>query len=249
MSAENLHPNNNFYNHLSDFYDRMVNFDSLVGNRINFLRNFSKGYQSALDIGCGTGADTIALSKLGLNTTGIDPSSEMIAKAKMNCEKYSVNPGLFPASIIDFYHRETDFFDLIVSMGNTFANIDYSELREIFAIIYEILRKGGTVVFQIINYMRVMAQNDLFINRYEDDKLVIERKYIKSNDLIFNITITDKISSEIKEFNTIIYPHTYPIILDLCIRAGFNRISTYGSNKLENFSETNSKDLIIKVIK
>lgn len=249
MPNNNLHSNNHFYDHIAGFYDTMVSFDKLVENRINFLANFSKGYNTALDIGCGTGADTIALSKLGLKVTGIDPSAQMVEKAKNNCEKYSVKPRLAASSIIDFYHGDSESYDVIISMGNTFANITYSDLKEIFAIIYEVMHKGGTLVFQILNYMRVMAMKDFTINKYEDDKIIIERKYVKSDDLIFNISVTDKTTSEREEFNTTIYPHIYPILVDMCINAGFSRVSAYGSDKFENFNEINSKDLIIKTVK
>lgn len=42
--------------------------------------------EKALDLGCGTGIFTIWLAKQGLDVTGIDLSSEMLAKAR---EKHS----------------------------------------------------------------------------------------------------------------------------------------------------------------
>jgi len=227
----------------------MVSFSSLVGKRHSFLKEFASGYITALDIGCGTGSDSVALARLGLRVTGIDPSPKMVEQAVKHATAEELSIDFRPVTLSDFYGTNPGSFDLIISLGNTFANIAFSELKEIFTIVYESLNENGTFLFQMLNYNRIMHKNEFYIGKFENDDFLIERKYVKSNDLIFNVTVRDKINSVRKEYNTVIYPHIYPVIMSLCIETGFNRISAYGNDRLETFNENESKDLIIKVIK
>ena len=85
MSKNTIQTNKNFFNSVSEFYDEMIVFDKSLINRQNALKKFIKpGMKTAADIGCGTGLDSISLSKLGLKVTSFDISEEMIQHAKSN---------------------------------------------------------------------------------------------------------------------------------------------------------------------
>ena len=71
--------NSQFFDELSDDYDVMINFENALKNKTFFFKNFLlTNYKTALDLGCGTAADSIALSKLGLQVDAIDHSKGML---------------------------------------------------------------------------------------------------------------------------------------------------------------------------
>ena len=78
-----------FYKDLSIFYDEMINFDERFEKEIGIFKEFIDltKIKSTIDIACGTGFHAIMLSKLGVESWGIDSSAEMIKKAKINAKK------------------------------------------------------------------------------------------------------------------------------------------------------------------
>ncbi|NJO89313.1 MAG: hypothetical protein HC831_10405, partial [Chloroflexia bacterium] len=65
--------NEKFFDAVSESYDSMISFSDSVEKKINMLKEFiNAGMQSAADLGCGTGVDSIALSELGLKVTAFD---------------------------------------------------------------------------------------------------------------------------------------------------------------------------------
>ncbi|MGB5361935.1 MAG: methyltransferase domain-containing protein, partial [Aureibaculum sp.] len=116
--------NSQFFNALSDDYDVMINFENALKNKISFLINFQlPPYKTALDLGCGTGADAIALSKLNLKVDAVDHSKGMLSQALINAQKHDVSINFIESSLTDLSLKPKTY-DLIVSLGNTIANIN-----------------------------------------------------------------------------------------------------------------------------
>ena len=117
--------------------DRQFYVDRAQGSRLRIL-----------DVGCGTGLLTTALAEAGHRVTGIDPSPEMLAIAR-------VRPGGGEVTWIEG-NAETlpvsGRFDLIVLTGNAFqALLEERQVRSFFARSRESLTPEGTVVFESRN--------------------------------------------------------------------------------------------------
>jgi ubiquinone/menaquinone biosynthesis C-methylase UbiE len=125
----NLLSNNSFFDELASDYDQMVSFEKVVENKKRILKNFiTPGMKYAADLGCGSGVDSIALASSGLKVTAFDPSVEMLEVAKENAKREKVRVA-FHNNSIDSISEDFDYqFDLAVSLGNTFANIDRERL-------------------------------------------------------------------------------------------------------------------------
>lgn len=95
----------------------------------------------ALDFGCGTGRSTRFLRDLGLRTTGVDISPEMVAKAREldPAGDYRLIPG------DDFRTFADASFDLVLSMF-TFDNIPGEAKLNIFRDLSRLLRPAGRLV-------------------------------------------------------------------------------------------------------
>ena len=146
-------PNNTFYDELAADYDEMISFDSAVGKKKTLLKSFVIAeMKSAADIGCGSGVDSIALASLGLKVTAFDPSTEMLKVAKANSNKMSVKIGFHNYSADNIPEDFNNQFDLVVSLGNTFANIPKEKFLASLQRCYEILRPKGQLLIQVLNY-------------------------------------------------------------------------------------------------
>ena len=90
----------NFFNLIASDYDEMVSFaQSVKKKKEAFTSIIKSSMKTAADLGCGTGADSIALASLGLKVTGFDPSSEMIRVANENAKKEKLDIAFHISSI------------------------------------------------------------------------------------------------------------------------------------------------------
>lgn len=240
--------NQKFFDAVSDSYDNMILFNEAVEKKKKYLKEFiSSEIQSAADLGCGTGVDSIALYKLGINVTAFDISKGMIDKAKQNAEKEKAEINFINKSITEIEHENYDKYDFIISLGNSLGNLDEQQLNLSVSIIKNMLRKNGSVVIQILNYIPVLEKKERIINITSDDNFNFVRFYdFKEDYLQFNIlkySIQNPKDNQI--ISTKIYPHKYNYINNLLKQSGFRKINMYGGLDKSSFSESTSKDLVI----
>src|SRR5512143_1511982 len=82
-----------FYNTLASQYDSMTRFDERLSGEEAMLRRWREryGFDSALDAACGTGLHAVALARMGVTTTGADPSSAMLDEARRHARDERVD--------------------------------------------------------------------------------------------------------------------------------------------------------------
>ena len=241
--------NSQFFDELSDDYDLMTNFESALKNKISFIKNFlASNYKTALDLGCGTGADAIALSKLGIQVDAVDHSSGMLQKAIKNGKKFDTNINFIESGLTAFNVKDKNY-DFIVSLGNTIANINVLELRILMSTIFSMLNNGGSVLFQIVNYAKLPKGGTHILNVFENDEVSIIRKYnINNNDFDFIIDKVDKKNQQKSQIITKLYPHSENDFNKIAIEIGFN-IDVYGNLKKHTFNPDESPNLVVVITK
>jgi cyclopropane fatty-acyl-phospholipid synthase-like methyltransferase len=219
----------------------MIDFDSALKRRIDLLSNIVGDYKTAADFGCGTGIDSIALSKLGLRTDAFDQSEEMIARAKSNASKYNADIKFFSCPLEDI--TSPNMYDLIVSLGNTMANLNVAQLKKTLGICKTLLNKGGRITIQILNF-NLITENIHIINENETSKYKVTRYYEKDgNGLQFKIKIIDKINETEKLIETSIFPHTMNLLIQILNDMNF-KVNFFGGLDLRRFEISKSKDLV-----
>jgi ubiquinone/menaquinone biosynthesis C-methylase UbiE len=93
-----------------------------------------------LDIGCGTGNYAIELQKRGLNFIGIDPSTEMLLKAKKN--NVNINWRIGTAENTDLERESIDGIIAVLTIHHwSDLNIGFAELNRVLK------NKGRIVIF------------------------------------------------------------------------------------------------------
>jgi 2-polyprenyl-3-methyl-5-hydroxy-6-metoxy-1,4-benzoquinol methylase len=227
----------------------MINFENSLKNKMESLKSFiSPNYKTALDLGCGTGTDSITLFKIGFSVDAVDHSEGMLETATQNAAKHQ--------SKINFIHSglgelnlENKSYDFIVSLGNTIANIDNDELNKLLANLNEHLNESGTILIQLINYAKLPMNGEYILNKFKNENISIIRKYdIHSRFINFIIHKTDNSTDKETEIVTKLFPHSVNYFKSYAKENGF-KIKLYGSLKKELFIEDTSKNLVIVLSK
>lgn len=234
-----------FYNNVSRFYDKMIDFDKNLEIRIAAYTNIFPQKIKIADIGCGTGLDSIALLKNGHKVKSYDISPEMIKTAKQISSKYNVRISAQIGSFDELSSGST--YDAIISVGNTIAHLNKIELADAINNCYKGTKPGGQLFLHMLNYKLIVKENKRINNIAVRDNLAIIRfhDFIKK-DIGFNIlTFPLDRPKEFSLVSTTHYPHSAKYLLRLLKQHGFEKIKLGGNFKLNDFDEENSKDLFI----
>jgi 2-polyprenyl-3-methyl-5-hydroxy-6-metoxy-1,4-benzoquinol methylase len=236
--------NKDFYNSLSSVYDDMIDFDAALKRRTDLLSNITDSYKTGADLGCGTGIDSIALFSLGLTVDAFDLSDQMISHAKQNANKYNAEISFYNFPLEDISVNRDKSYDLIVSLGNTLANLNEEQLKKTLSACNNLLNENGRIVFQILNY-NLVKENIHVINETENSKFKVTRYYQKDGDgLVFKIKYIDKESETTQLIETQIYPHDLKTIMQICNDINL-RVDFFGGLDLCHFDSNTSKDLVV----
>lgn len=242
-------PNEMFYDSLSNYYDEMISFDELLERKTVLLKNILNAGDArrAADLGCGTGVDSIALTRLGYRVTGFDISKNMLQRAKKNAERIKADVDFVTGSVTDISNDYYGKFDIILSLGNSLANLNPQQLESTLQKVRNLLAPDGRILIQILNYALLLESRERIINITENEKYHYVRFYdFEKEKLGFNILKYTK--ENLKDYSlisTAIYPHTY-FTFDRLLRSnGFKNIKYFGGLNKITFNEKASKDLVI----
>lgn len=138
--------------------------------------NFS-GDEQILDIGCGSGFQSMIIGKRSRKIYGIDISKKQIASAKRLSHYMKERiESEFRCIRIEDAQFENEFFDKILSICVLEHISNYDEvLREA----YRILKKGGQILFSV-DSLETIEDNEL-LEKHKNDNFV--EKYFKKKEL------------------------------------------------------------------
>lgn len=244
--------NTQFYNAFAEEYNAMIPLEKQVESKEEFFEKFiTDEIKTAADLGAGSGADSIALYKLGLNVVAFEPSEEMVKQAQHNFSDQKVNVEIFNRKLIEIDAALHDHFDLVVSMGNTFANIGRDEIETSIKKLIALMKPGGKAIIQILNYDKVLSEQERIVNITESNSKQFIRFYdFCEEKVFFNILSFQKDDfSTRKLITTEIFPYTKTLLEKLFQQNGIKKLEFFGDIKLSNFEKSTSPNLIVKVEK
>jgi len=132
-------------------YNQLVNYYELIEGRdwaseikliTSTLRDHDCGF--VVDLGCGTGYQVRALTRLGYRATGIDISKQNIRFAKEKAAEENIRPSFVVGSYYE-YHPDRSF-DAALCLNWSIPVRD-AEVKRFLDNTYSLLRPGGLLIF------------------------------------------------------------------------------------------------------
>lgn len=135
------------------------------------------GPTSVLDAGCASGLTTMLFARAGIETVGLDRSRKMIEVAKQKFAKsgypMSFRCGRFEALPKNLHGK----FDLIVCLANSISGVgSVPVLKKSLRGFHDVLRPGGSLVLQLLNYASI-KEGELRPIRVTENQGIVYGRY------------------------------------------------------------------------
>jgi SAM-dependent methyltransferase len=179
------------YTRLAQQWDVLFPPDSqritFLGALVDDKRNSGK----IIEVGCGTGATSIALAKAGFGVAASDLDPAMVAQAGHSggFEVETGSSGYFPQagkvkfSIDDMtgalIKAPPSSSEQVLCLGNTLPHlIGSDDIAGFFLAASKALKEGGTLVIQLLNYPMIVKKGALDLPELKGDNLRFRRRQV-----------------------------------------------------------------------
>jgi SAM-dependent methyltransferase len=223
--------NNRTETHLkSEFYD-LENFingkSSLNSIELDLLGDLSG--KSILHLQCHFGQDSISLSRLGANVTGVDLSDKAIESAKEIAKKTNSNAKFICCDIYDLPKNLDQQFDIVFTSYGTIGWLP--DLDKWAKIVSSYLKPNGRFV---------MVEFHPVVWMFDDDFVKIKYNYFNSGAILESETGTyaDKTADISQEY--VMWNHSFSEVLNNLIKNGLeiNLLNEYDYSPYNCFNKT-----------
>ncbi len=240
-----------FYDALAPDYDAMTGFLKRFVKEKPFFRLFVEKHRisAALDAGCGTGFHALLLAQLGVHVTGVDVSTAMIARAQRHAQELSLPVRFVAAHNAELGRLFDRQFDAVFCLGNTMAHLlSEEDLCMTLRSFHAILKPGGVLLLQNLNYDRILADRERIQSVKEVNGTTFVRFYDFKDSLItFNILTLDRRDGEVcQSLRTVsLKPLQSNYLSNLLEQSGFSRIKLFGGIAMDSYQARTSRDLVV----
>lgn len=164
-------------NFLAKYYTWMLGeFDLRVRENADLFKNIKitpRLSKRAIDLGCGTGFQSIALADLGFKVLSIDLSSVMISELQQRLGNRDIQA--VQDDIMDFpRHLHGEPAEIIVCMGDTLPHLEtFDKVVNLFQKAYQSLEKNGKLILTFRDYMEELTGVSRFIPVQSDEDKIL----------------------------------------------------------------------------
>lgn len=145
----------------------------IADNRAFFAANgiAPRGCGNAVDLGCGSGFQSIPLAEIGFAVTAIDLSETLLAE--LEARRAELNITTVRANLLDFPPHVLARLELAVCMGDTLTHLSgFGEVERLLRDIYGRLEVGGKLALTFRNLTQEVPRGDRFIPVRSDENMV-----------------------------------------------------------------------------
>ncbi len=251
MTSEHPEEASAFYDSIADSYDSMFSFDSRLVAARQFVGALGERVKAAaaVDVGCGTGAYSLALAAAGIRTIAADVSQTMLDKAHANASRLGISIECRLAGLEELTEAITCPVDLIVCMGNTLPHLLTPEsLASALDGCHGILNSGGHLVLQLLNYERILARRERVVGVSRN----ADREFVRFYDFIdpliqFNLLELDwgKPVLTTSLSGTMLFPYKAAQLRSALAARGFGEVELFGGLGFKTYDSESSETLLI----
>jgi SAM-dependent methyltransferase len=237
-----------FYTSIAPHYQHIFPFNP---DQIEFLKRVLP-YNGAkvLDVGCGVGDLSFALTHFGFPTWAFDFDNQMIQIAQKNKGDESMFPVFeqLDMRIIDERYPES-YFDTVICFGNTLVHLlNEDDIRKFIQAAYKVLSHEGKLTIQILNYQHILDHQINTLPLIENENIRFERNYrfTAGDELIdFDNRLTVKSTGQEISNTVKLFPIRQNKLLELLDEAGFINPEFFGGFHAESLTETSLPLVVI----
>ncbi len=139
-----------FYNAVGSSYDQSLYFLACDPLYQAEIARFTRGcrFRRVLDLGCGTGKQTLLLAPLADEVWAIDLSAESLRQAEARCARAGFRNVKFLQQSILALPAEDESVDAIFSYGDVISHV-HDAYRQVFAESARVLTRAGLMAFEV----------------------------------------------------------------------------------------------------
>ncbi|MFA8449438.1 MAG: class I SAM-dependent methyltransferase [Bacteroidales bacterium] len=237
-----------FYKTISPWYNQIFPFNP---QQLNFVLSYIDNPKiSITDIGCASGELALKLSSKGHNVTGIDSDREMIQQAERKTLALKLDSEFITANMLD---TKTLFrpnsIDIIICFGNTLAHLkNLKEISNFFSQCHHILKKGGKILLQVVNYDNIIENRKESLPSIESKEVIFHRnyKFEKGSPLIrFHTQLIIKKNNHIIENEIPLFPIQSTDFKKISKETSFREPVFFGNFKKEAWSKNTMPTVVV----
>ncbi len=243
--------NKSFFEVYAHEYDLLTNAEARVRSHALEVEAIIKrtNPRRVLDAGCATGLTARLFAERGIEAVGIDSSEDMIEQAR-NGPQSSGPPLTFTTGKFEELPRGYDGrFDLIACLGNAVTGVKtIAGLRKALHGFHRLLKPGGHLVIQMLNYLaveegvlrpiKVSRHGDLVYERFNERRGRKVTMYVTRADL-------SKAPAGLEAFRTDMDSFEIDVMLREIERAGFSQPRRFGNLMMTKRFSKGSPDLVL----
>jgi SAM-dependent methyltransferase len=207
--------------------DRIASADDTVKKALSLAKVKGKSF---LDLCCGPGRCSIALSRRGFSVTGVDRTRYLLNKARTRARAAAVHIEWIRADMRDFIRPES--YDLALSMYTSFGYFENrSEDETVLSNVFKSLRPGGVFLLEMMG-METLAKNyrPSFVDRLPDGSMLVdEHQIIDDWSRVRSEWTVIRKGRVRRKFTFQINLYSGRELREKLERAGFNSVQLYGN--------------------
>ena len=122
-----------------------------------------------LELGCGSGAGSVAIALQGARAIGVDFSAQLLSAARRLSERSGVKLELHEGELGDLAFARADTVDVVFSV---YALNLVEDINRVFRQVHRVLKPGGPLVFSVPH-----PAYDMIVDDDLEEPLLIRRSY------------------------------------------------------------------------
>lgn len=185
-----------------DHYDNFLasRYTWMCGDFVSRVEQTRKWFDSlglspsktALDLGCGSGIQSLALAKLGIHVTAVDFNESLLNELEKSANQLPIQTVHADLLELEAQFPQDAKFDAIVCMGDTLPHLpNRDSVEKLIQNSWQLLAPGGFLILEFRDLTTALMGEDRLIPvRLDDDELMLTfLEYVPSQVIVNDMAL------------------------------------------------------------